>query len=337
MHFKVFQTVCIEIILLLYGQVVLAQSDMKGRAAEILDQTRTALGGAAALKSIQSLSASGDFRSGSESELASGNFQLDLLLPDKLIRTLKWKPEKTLDVTTIEVMNSRQAWKDSKEKENNPTAEINPDNGIGAGGGSGRGPGGGHGGGHGHGGRPPGGVMNPSAGKKPSSVEDGEKNEKRSSSLIDNPDNQQLWSDFSCLILGLLLHLPNPSQVELSSENNEEIDGVVADYLITKLDDGTVVRLAIDRKTHLPVMAAYTISPQKEENMEKERESFSKSPGIQIYFSDYKQVEGKEPEFIMMPHQITKTRNGQTVEDMRIKKFKLNSHPNLKQFEQKKQ
>ena len=53
--------------------MALAQaSDTKARAQAIIEQTRAALGGDAALKSIQSLSASGDFRSGTGNNKASG-------------------------------------------------------------------------------------------------------------------------------------------------------------------------------------------------------------------------------------------------------------------------
>jgi hypothetical protein len=66
--------------------------DGNARARELLDQSRSALGGESALNSIQSLVAAGDFRSGSDNTLASGEVELDILLPEKLMRTMKWSP-----------------------------------------------------------------------------------------------------------------------------------------------------------------------------------------------------------------------------------------------------
>ena len=92
-RFRRVPSIFLWILVTLAGPItVFAQaSDAKARAREILDQTRAALGGDAALKAVQSLSAVGDFRSGSGNTQASGEVQLDLLLPDKLMRTLKPK------------------------------------------------------------------------------------------------------------------------------------------------------------------------------------------------------------------------------------------------------
>ncbi len=80
-----------------------AQSaDSKSHARAILDQARNALGGDAALKSIKSLSGSGDFRSGTGNSQASGDVQVDFLLPDKLMRIMKWSPVREMKVTSVE-------------------------------------------------------------------------------------------------------------------------------------------------------------------------------------------------------------------------------------------
>jgi hypothetical protein len=115
-------------------------SDARAHAREILDRARSALGGDAALKAIRSLSAIGDFRSGSGSTQISGDVRLDLLIPDKVIQVMKWRPTQEMKVTTTVAMNGSQIWTDSQEKDASPILGIGSMGG-GRGGGTGRGAG----------------------------------------------------------------------------------------------------------------------------------------------------------------------------------------------------
>lgn len=315
-------------IMLLCGSIVaLAQasqsSEAKTRAREILNQARAALGGTAAMNAVKSLSAFGDFRSGSDSKEASGEVQLDLLLPDKLMRTLKWSQIQEMKVTSVEVMNGSQAWTDSQMKDLRAMAGGGP---IG-------------GGGMGRGGSRGGGGMGRGGGRRSAGGSSGEGSTKGPlPDYVDIADNQQILSDFSCLMLALLLHFPDSSQLEISSEGDVDIDGAKADSLKITAGNRSVMSLAIDQKTHRPIMAAYNASTADQAGAE-EKQTDSLKPEmtqIQIYFSDYKAIAEKGSGDIWFPHQITKTRDGLTVEDMRIKKFQLNPHINPKQFEKKK-
>jgi hypothetical protein len=301
MSFKILGIICPKLFVLLCGSIVFVQNPNQAEHAhEILRQSREALGSDAVLKSVQSLSALGDFRSGSAGTQASGDFQLDILLPDKVIRTMRWNPTKELKIAVVEARDGRQVWKDFKEKDSNRMPVFGP---------MGRG----------------------SVGSKGSSGNRGE----QAPNIIDYPENQQIWSDFSCLVIGMLLHLPDSAKVEYISDIDQE-PGITADFL--KIDsDGTIFRLVIDQKTHLPVMAAYEFLPQTESRDAGKEAGISKTEKmqIQIYFSGYKSVTGKKFGGLLLPHQITKTRNGVTVEDMHITKFQLNSHPKPKQFDQK--
>jgi len=297
------------------ASMTLAQAlDATAHAREFLAQTRAALGGDAALKSVQSLSALGDFRSGSDSTQASGDVQLDLLLPDKLMRIMKWSPVKDLKVTTIETMNGNQIWTDSKEKQSGQAMLGNGPSGIG---GMGR-----------RGGRGRG-----SAGSGQSGTE--KNGSAPAPNLRDNSDSQQIFPDFSCFMLGLLLHLPDSSKVEAIPETDDDVGDVTADFVKIDIGHDTVVRLALDQKTHRPVMAAYDIPVEGDGERKGEDASGSKTTKIQIYFSEYKPIAQKGSRNIWLPHQMTKARNGLTVEDMHIKKFQLNQHLKPKQFQQK--
>ena len=94
MRFTTARPILIGITLVLFGPIASFPEglDAKARAREVLNQARAALGGDAALNAVRSLSGSGDFRSGPAGAEVSGEIQLDLLLPDKLMRTMKWSP-----------------------------------------------------------------------------------------------------------------------------------------------------------------------------------------------------------------------------------------------------
>ena len=252
-----------------------------------------------------------------------GDVQLDLLLPDKLMRTFKWNPIQDMKVTTVEAMNGKQVWTDSQEKDSRSALGSGTLPGMGRGGGRGGGRRSGGGGGSGGTGGSTGGGEGKGIRVAPN--------------LMADTSNRQIASDFACLITGFLLHLPDSAQVEISSEGNDAIEGVQADYLKIDLGDGSVIRMAIDQKTHRPVMASYNLEGAESAATEEKQEDSSESgfTKIQIYFSEYKPVAEKKFGDIWFPHQITKTRNGLTVEDMHIKKLQLNPGLKPKEFEQK--
>jgi hypothetical protein len=303
-------------------------TDVKIQAQDILNQTRATLGGQA-LKSVKSLSAVGDFRSGTGSKQASGDFHLDLLLPEKFLRIMKWSPIQDLKVTTIEAMDGRHAWTDSKEKDSHQTSFDNGQVGT-----SGMGRGGGRGGTNRRGGRR-GATGSGGSGESSGESSAGKEPKTPAPNLRDESDTQQISSDFTCYILGLLLHWPDSAQVESIPDSNNDLNGAPADFVKIDIGNGAVIRVAIDKKTHRPVMAAYDIPNSMEGVQNAVDSSDSKFTQIQIYFSDYKPVAQNKFGNVWLPYQITKTRNGITVEDMRIKTFQLNPHLKSGLFERK--
>jgi hypothetical protein len=127
-------------------------------------------------------------------------------------------------------------------------------------------------------------------------------------------------------------------------EGEDDISGVKADSLKIATGDGLTVSLDIDQQTHRPIRATYAAqmaatSERGREGgqvrSEEERAQESQVSNVEIYLSEYKAVAEKGFGDIWLPHQVTRTRDGLTVEDMHIKKFQLNPHINAKQFEQK--
>jgi hypothetical protein len=109
------------------------EMDPKVQGGKVLEQARGALGGYQALSLVRSISASGDFRSGPNNAEVSGDVQLDILFPDKLMRTMNYSPVQTTKVTSTEIMNDGSVWTNSQSKPAGPLMEGGSVSGIGMG------------------------------------------------------------------------------------------------------------------------------------------------------------------------------------------------------------
>jgi hypothetical protein len=151
------------------------------------------------------------------------------------------------------------------------------------------------------------------------------------------PDAQQLKLDFSCLMMALLLHDSDLSKYTVTYQEDLDVDGTQAESLKITTGNGLEIRLAIDKKGHRPIMVAYKVPVPGAAAGEKKQTGISESEFAenQIYFSEYKSIHQKGIGDIWLPHQITMTRNGETIEDMHIKQFQLNPNLKPKYFEKK--
>jgi hypothetical protein len=118
--------------------------------------------------------------------------------------------------------------------------------------------------------------------------------------------------------------------VELTSGDDVATRNVPADYLLISTPSGSSVVLAIDKKTHLPIATAYDAFIAARGRAE------IKNIHVQIHFAGYRSVKIGKGSAILLPHQITKTIDGEYAEDMYIKKYLLNINFSPKIFQQKK-
>ncbi len=88
--------------------------DAAAKAQQLLSQARAALGGDK-LKSLQSLSATGNYRRTLGQREMSGETSFDLLLPDKMMRTEVMNPMPGLEITRIEAINGDSVWEDQQQ------------------------------------------------------------------------------------------------------------------------------------------------------------------------------------------------------------------------------
>ncbi|MGH9770042.1 MAG: hypothetical protein ACREAB_21675, partial [Blastocatellia bacterium] len=88
--------------------------DTAAKARQLIDQARTALGGDK-LKSLQSLSATGNYRRTLGQMEMSGEVNYDLILPDKMMKTETMSPIPSLEITRIEAINGDEVWEDQQQ------------------------------------------------------------------------------------------------------------------------------------------------------------------------------------------------------------------------------
>src|SRR5262245_38919588 len=103
-------------VLILCSPITSLAQDRSTRAKELIGQAREALGGDARLAAVQSLSMTASFKRALGEEMqADGEFELNILLPDKFKRVETMKlPLGGASVTRIEGLNGEQRFSDSR-------------------------------------------------------------------------------------------------------------------------------------------------------------------------------------------------------------------------------
>lgn len=83
------------------------------RAQQLLAQARAAIGGEQ-LNTLQSLSVAGNYRRTMGDREMTGEVQVDLLLPDKMMRTETMSPAPSVEITRIEALSGDNVWFDQQ-------------------------------------------------------------------------------------------------------------------------------------------------------------------------------------------------------------------------------
>lgn len=332
------RTVAIFALILLLSFAALAQeppanqADKVQKAQAVLQQVRAALGGEANLKAIQSLAASGEYRSTMGQRQVAGEIKFEMLLPDKYLKTLTVSNQMGA-LKTLEAVNGADAWTDRKMI-SSPAAggfggEVGGMGGgggmgdaSGAGGGLGGGGGMGRGGGMGGGGGRGGGMGGPPMGGGMGRMAE------------PTPEQEAMMqararTEYARLSAAWLLTAPASIPLEFSYEQEIAGKDSKADALRIAGADNLLMWLVVDQTSHRPLMLSYRESrPQRRPTTDaQEAEREPQMVEIQLYLSDYKQVNN-----VWLPHLIVKASNGQKLEEWKLK-YKLNPGLKAKLFE----
>jgi len=87
-------------------------AETSARAQQLLAKVRASLGGEANLKQMRGLSLSGKYRRPGPTGAITGEIKIDLLAPDKFLKTEESNPQPLIFVTLLQAVNGDQYWVD---------------------------------------------------------------------------------------------------------------------------------------------------------------------------------------------------------------------------------
>lgn len=314
-------------------------------APDVIRQARIALHGQAPVQAIQSISASGSSLAKFGEQEFTSELKIELLLPDKYMKTATFFPAPMMQMKRIEVVNAGEAWvKMPPAARPSPGGMDFPGSRPGGGGGGGgmggqgqggetggpaAGGGGGWGGGGGRsgGGRPPGGGMDPA----------------RMEAALNSPEAlRQVRNDFLVLLLGCVL-------ADRPGFEFEQVSEMIwadrpADVVNVVAPGGLALQLILDRENHRPLALRYKApmpagmpmgGPGAGGRQQTATPPQNRELEVTVLVSDYKAVKTKGIGDVLLPHLFQKSVNGRAVEELTVSKYRLNSGPKADKFEKK--
>jgi len=289
--------------------------DAPAKAADLLAQARKALGGDR-LRAVKSLQASGTFRRVAGNNTLDGDLDIEIQLPDKYRRNESVDGPLGQTIDRTEALNGTDIWNDTNRS-------GGPGGGGFAGGGLGRGDRGGFGG-FGGGARR-GGDAAARGGGDAQGANGAAAGGRRQ---FDPERLRQLQlrmrqADFSRLLIALLLSTDAPATWVGTAQSREGN----ADVVEIQPADGDATRLFLDQATHMPLMLtwqgpAFAAGRAGRGGARAQGDAQAQPPAaptLAMHLGDYTTVDG-----IKLPSTITRSVNDQTIEDVSIKRYKVN-------------
>jgi hypothetical protein len=274
-----------------------AQGAADPTASQVLDRARQALGGPK-LAAVTSVSAKGSYRRTMGERDVSGELTVDLQLPDKFLRTESMTLMGDAVVTRETGLNGSQLLQTSKTSGGGPGMFIRMA-----------------------------GAEGPAA---EAQMLRAQQDELARHTLV--------W----------LLTAPAGTPLDFTYAGEAQAEDGKADVIDVKGADNFAARLFIDKETHRPLMLSYkgvvprlvmqTMRAQPPAGGPGQHRPNDPQPAppapehgdIQLFFSDYKNVEG-----VQLPHHIARSVNGNPTEEWTITKFKVNAPIKPETFEKR--
>jgi hypothetical protein len=354
--------------LLAFSLSAQAQSNTeKQRAQEVLTKVRAALGGDANLKSVRGLSLTGVQRRFTPGKEIKGEIKVDLLAPDKFLKSEKADVQPMVALTLLQAVNGAQTWieqqisKPSRQEDGlaqvggtqsttpiQVTTSTMGMRDITSGTTTIRA-------------TPPGaaptersvlGMRMPTATggqERDTSLEKMDEAQRAAKQQAVRPTNKppgledpeikaamerQLRKDFLCLSLVWLQRAPASIPLEFTYGGAIKAEHGQIEAIEVSSPDGFAARLFVEQASHRPVMISYPEVMNRKAGYVVSSNSTDSTElqeiAVQLYFGDYRPVNG-----VLLPFLITKAINGVRLEEWRIEKYKLNPDLKPKKFEKK--
>lgn len=271
--------------------------DAATKAQQLLAQARAALGGEK-LKSLTSLSASGSMRRKMGQMDMSGELQVDLLLPDKIMRVETTTLMGSAELTRMEVLNGTTVWMDQQTSGGGGMVMI----------------------------RRPGGD-NPHAQAAQQNSVRSEFARTMIGWLLTTPSSFPVEYSFA----GEAESPDGKADVlEVKGPND-----FAARLFLDQKSHKPLMLTYKGRKARV-IMSTSTNGPRSEEEVKKQiADAEAKAAAeplveYQVVFNDYRDVSG-----VSLPHRLTKSVENEVSEEWEISKFKLNPQLKPEKFEKK--
>lgn len=273
-----------------------AAQDIAAKAQHLLTQARAALGGDK-LKSLTSLSASGSIRRKIGQMEMSGELQLDMLLPDKVMRVEVTSLMGAAELTRMEVLNGANVWMDQQTSGGGGMMMI----------------------------RRPGGD-NPHAQAQQQNAVRAEMVRTMIGWLLTTPSSFPVEYKFA-----------GEAESPDGKADVLEVKGANDFAVRLFLDQKSHKPLLLTYKGRKPrVVMSTGAGPSSEEDIKKQiadAEAKAASEPLseyQVTFNEYRDVSG-----VSLPHRLTKSIDNEVNEEWEISKFKLNPQLKPEKFEKK--
>ena len=285
-----------SLLLTLGGWAARAAGDTK--AAELLAQARAAIGGDKQIARVSGLSCAGTLQRMLGDRSVTGEITIDMQLPDKILRTDSINPMGDVTVVTEQGINGDKLLRNSKTLNTPPGAVIR---------------------------LPP----------PPAPGSDAEAQQLRGSR-----------AEFARFALAMILSSPPTLPVEFTYAGEAESSDGKADVLDVKGASSFAAKLFLDKSSHRPLMLQYrgiaprmVVQTQRGDgpgndgragrgngrgdegrgHAEPQAPAAPEQVDIQMFFDDYKQVDG-----LSLPHHITRSVDGKPNEEWTFKTIKVN-------------
>ena len=269
------------------------------KAAELLAQARAAIGGEKQIAKVQGLSCTGTIQRLVGDRQISGDLTLDMQLPDRMLRTESISPmgDGALVITEQGISGNTLL---------RATRTVNT---------------------------PPGVMLRTPP--RPVAGSDAEMQALRNSR-----------AELSRIALGLLLTSTSALPVDFTYGGEAESPDGEADVVDVKGDGNFATKLFLDKQTHRPLMLAYRgVSPRMIVQTQRVQGTPPANPpghaetgqpstpdivDINMFFDDYRPVDG-----VLIPHHISRSVDGQTIEEWTFKTVKVNPTFKVETFSKK--
>ncbi|HWQ32739.1 MAG TPA: hypothetical protein VNQ79_07785 [Blastocatellia bacterium] len=300
------RVVILSLLLVVCSVVARAQSEKNktdARAQALIAQARAAIG----TDKLKSLAATGSYRRVLGEREMSGDIELEMMLPDKYLKTETLSPMPGIEITRTEAINGEAAWMDTQN----------------SGGGGGmvvfrQGPVGG-------------GNLNPQEAQKvQQQAVRAEISRLLLGLLLTTPSSFPVEFSYAGEA-----EAPDGRADVL---NVKGPNGFVAQLF---LDQKSHLPLMLTYKARKPRIVMNTVTARSREEIEKlQKEGAAGAQAqvpqdeppveFQVHFADYRNLSG-----VTLPHRISKSIEGQVTEEMELSKFKINPSIKADKFEKK--